>query len=132
MQDVTREVSLAIRDRCYLTRSRSSSRESCAKPAAPSGMKVRERIQSGKSDDYTVELGCSLELVIMTDYVLIECAREAPVSMAAVEALQAKVQQPRPQHAMMLSTSGLRRMPCAPPEPWVCLARRGDGKTIRP
>jgi hypothetical protein len=74
----------------------------------PSGMKVRDRIQSpGKSEEYTVELGCSLRVGESDRYVLIECRSElGPVTAIAVEALQTKVQQAKAQHAMMFSTTG--------------------------
>jgi hypothetical protein len=74
----------------------------------PSGMKVRERAQApGKSNDYMVELGCSLRVGDTDRYMLIECRNErAPVSTTAVEALQAKVSQAKAQHAMMFSTTG--------------------------
>lgn len=74
----------------------------------PSAMKVRDRTQaSGKTDDYTVELGCSLRIDDSDRYVLIECRNQpVPVSATAVEALQTKVQQAKAQHAMMFSTTG--------------------------
>jgi hypothetical protein len=74
----------------------------------PSAMKVRERTRApGTSDDYAVELGCSLRVGDADAYVLIECRNErAPVSASAVEALQAKVRQAKAQHAMMFSTTG--------------------------
>ena len=77
----------------------------------PSAMKVRDRIvAAGKTDDYTVELGCSLHLGDSDRYVLIECHnRPAPVGTTAIEALHTKVQQARAQYAMMFSTSGFER-----------------------
>jgi restriction system protein len=74
----------------------------------PSAMKVRGRTHTpGKSDDYVVELGCSLRVGDADRYVLIECRNErAPVSPTAIEALQAKVVQAKAQHAMMFSTTG--------------------------
>lgn len=74
----------------------------------PSAMKVRERAHApGKSDDYMVELGCSLRVGDADRYMLIECRNErAPVSTTAVEALQAKATQAKAQHAMMFSTTG--------------------------
>ena len=62
---------------------------------APSAMKVRDReLAAGKTDDYTVELGCSLRVGDSDRYVLIECRNHPdPVGTPAVEALHTKVQQ---------------------------------------
>ena len=75
---------------------------------APSAMKVRDRVMTaGKTDDFMVELGCSLHLGDSDRYVLIECHnRPTPVSTTAVEALRAKVQQAKAHYDMMFSTSG--------------------------
>ena len=75
---------------------------------APSVMKVRDRqLVAGKTDDYTVELGCSLHIGDSDRYVLIECRNHPdPVGAAAIEALHAKVQQARAHYAMMFSTTG--------------------------
>src|SRR5688572_27061145 len=69
---------------------------------APSAVKVRDRIlTAGKTDDYTVELGCSLHVGDSDCYVLIECHnRPAPVSTAAIEALHTKVQHAKAHYAM--------------------------------
>jgi restriction endonuclease len=74
----------------------------------PSVMKVRERTRaSGGSDDYVVELGCSLRIGDVDRQVLIECRNErVPVSAAIVETLQAKLPEAKAQHAMMFSTTG--------------------------
>lgn len=74
-------------------------------------MKVRDRIlTAGKTDEYTVELGCSLHIGDTDCYVLIECHnRPAPVSAAAIEALHAKVQQAKAHYAMTFSTTGFER-----------------------
>ena len=78
---------------------------------APSAMKVRDRIlTAGKTDDYTVELGCSLRIGDSDCYVLIECHnRPAPVSTTAIEALHTKVQQAKAHYAMMFSATGFER-----------------------
>ena len=78
---------------------------------APSAVKVRDRIlTAGKTDDYTVELGCSLHVGDSDRYVLIECHnRPAPVGATAIEALHTKVQQAKAHYAMMFSTSGFER-----------------------
>jgi len=78
---------------------------------APTAVKVRDRIlTAGKTDEYTVELGCSLHIGESDCYVLIECHnRPAPVSTAAIEALHTKVQQAKAQYAMTFSTSGFER-----------------------
>ena len=75
---------------------------------APSGMKVRDRVlAAGKTDDYLVELGCSLRVGDDDRYVLIECRNQpAPVDTSAIEALHTKVQQAKAQYAMMFSTTG--------------------------
>jgi hypothetical protein len=75
---------------------------------APATMKVRDRRHAaGKSDDYVVELGCSLAVGDSDTFVIIECRNEsAAVSTAAVEALQANLRQVKAQHGMMFSTSG--------------------------
>lgn len=75
---------------------------------APSGMRVRDRVQTAsKSDDYLVELGCSLRVGEADPFVIIECRNQsAPVTITAVEALQTKARQAKAQHAMMFSTSG--------------------------
>lgn len=74
----------------------------------PSALKVRERTRaSGGSDDYMVELGCSLRIGDIDRQVLIECRNErVPVSAAVVETLQAKLRDAKAQHAMMFATSG--------------------------
>jgi hypothetical protein len=74
----------------------------------PAAMKVRERTRaSGRSDDYLVELGCSMRIGDADRQVLIECRNEgAPVSAAVIEALHAKVLAAKAQHAMMFSTTG--------------------------
>ena len=78
---------------------------------APSGMKVRDRVlTSGKTDDYIVELGCSLHIGDSDGYVLIECHnRPALVSTTAIETLHEKVQQAKAQYAMMFSASGFEK-----------------------
>jgi hypothetical protein len=75
---------------------------------APSAMKVRDRaLVAGKTDDYTVELGCSLRIGDNDRYVLIECRNHPdPVGTTAVEALHTKVQQAKAHYAMMFSTAG--------------------------
>ena len=75
---------------------------------APATMKVRDRRHAaGKSDDYVVELGCSLAVGDSDTFVIIECRNESTaVSTAAVEALQANLRQVKAQHGMMFSTSG--------------------------
>jgi Restriction endonuclease len=74
----------------------------------PSAMKVRERTPaSGGSDDYAVELGCSLRIGDVDRQVLIECRNErAPLSATAVETFHAKLRDAKAQHAMMISTTG--------------------------
>ena len=74
----------------------------------PSALKVRERTRaSGKSDDYMVELGCSLRIGDADRYVLIECRNEsAPIAATTVEKLHGKVTDAKAHHAMMFSTSG--------------------------
>ena len=74
----------------------------------PSALKVRERTRaSGKSDDYMVELGCSLRIGDADRYVLIECRNEgAPIAATTVERLHEKVTDAKAHHAMMFSTSG--------------------------
>src|SRR5688572_30288715 len=59
---------------------------------APSAMKVRDRTQAARqSDDYTVELGCSLRVGDKDGYVLIECRNQAAaVTRSAIELLQTK------------------------------------------
>ena len=75
---------------------------------APAAMKVRERVHAaGKSEDYVVELGCSLHVGQTDTFVIIECRNgSTPVTTAAVEALQANVRHVKAQHGMMFSTSG--------------------------
>jgi hypothetical protein len=74
----------------------------------PSGMKVRDRVHApGKSDDYVVELGCSLRVGDRDGFVIIECRNESvPATSTKVEALQANVQNAKAQHGMMFSTMG--------------------------
>lgn len=74
----------------------------------PSAMKVRERTRaSGKSDDYMVELSCSLRIADAARQVLIECRNEsAPVAAAMVEKLHGRLSDAKAQHAMMFSTAG--------------------------
>jgi hypothetical protein len=73
----------------------------------PTAMKVRERTRApGGSDDYTVELACSLRIGDADRQVLIECRNErAPVSPAIVETLHAKLHDAKAHHAMMFSTT---------------------------
>ena len=73
----------------------------------PSAMKVRDRVlTAGKTDDYVVELGCSLRIGDSDRYVLIECRNQpVPVEATAIEALHAKVQHAKAHYAMMFSTS---------------------------
>ena len=75
---------------------------------APSGMKLRDReLIGGKTDDYRVELGCSLQIGDSDRYVLIECRNHpAPVGATAIEALHAKVQQAKAHYAIMFSATG--------------------------
>jgi hypothetical protein len=74
----------------------------------PSATKVRERTHApGGSDDYVVELGCSLRIGDADRQVLIQCRNErTAVSATAVETLHAKLADAKAQHAMMFSTSG--------------------------
>jgi hypothetical protein len=74
----------------------------------PAAMKVRERTRApGRSDDYMVELGCSMRIGDADRQVLIECRNEgAPVSATVIEALHAKARAAKAQHAMMFSTTG--------------------------
>jgi hypothetical protein len=74
----------------------------------PVATKVRDRTRaSSGSDDYVVELGCSLRIGDADRQVLIECRNErAPVSAAAVETLHAKLGDAKAQYAMMFSTTG--------------------------
>jgi restriction system protein len=75
---------------------------------APSAMKVRDRaLAAGKTDDYTVELGCSLRIGDGDRYVLIECRNQpALVGTTAIEALHAKVLRAKAHYGMMFSTTG--------------------------
>jgi hypothetical protein len=74
----------------------------------PSAMKVRDRIlTAGKTDDYIVELGCSLHIGDSDRYVLIECHNQpVPVVATAIDALHAKVKQAKADCAIMFSTTG--------------------------
>ena len=74
-------------------------------------MKVRDReLVAGKTDDYTVELGCSLRVGDNDRYVLIECRNHPdPVGTIAIEALHTKVQNAKAHYAMMFSTTGFDR-----------------------
>ena len=74
----------------------------------PTTVKVRDRIRApGKSDDYMVELGCSLRIGEADRVVLIECRNErAPVSPDTITALGGKLAPAKAEHAMMFSTSG--------------------------
>ena len=98
----------------------------------PSAVKVRERTRaSGRSEDFVVELGCSLRVGDADRQVLIECRNEAaPVGGAAVEALQAKVPDAKAAHAMMFSTTGFEpnaiRTACALGMPLLAVT---DGKS---
>jgi len=72
----------------------------------PMAMKVRDRA-AGKGDDYVVELGCVLRLSDADRQVLIECRNaSAPVGVAPIEKLHAKLKDAKADHAMMFSTSG--------------------------
>ena len=75
---------------------------------APSAMKVRDReLIAGKTDDYVVELGCSLRVGDSDRYVLIECRNHPEtVGATAIEALHTKVQQAKAHYAMMFSATG--------------------------
>ena len=97
-----------------------------------SAMKVRERTRApGGSDDYVVELGCSLRIGEADRPVLIECRNEpAPVGVAIVETLHAKLPDAKAKHAMMFSTTGFEpnaiRTACALGMPLLAVA---DGKS---
>ncbi|HJU67187.1 MAG TPA: restriction endonuclease [Gemmatimonadaceae bacterium] len=75
---------------------------------APAAMKVRDReLAAGKTDDYMVELGCSLRIGDSDRFVLIECRNQAvPVGTVAIEALHTKVRQAKAHGAMMFSAAG--------------------------
>lgn len=74
----------------------------------PKAVKVRERTRAAdQSDDYVVELGCSLRIGDADRDVLIECRNHrAPLDVGAVEKLHAKLPVAKAQHAMLFSTSG--------------------------
>ena len=74
----------------------------------PKAVKMRERTHAtDKSDDYAVELGCSLRIGEADRNVLIECRNHrAPLDAGAVETLHAKLRSSKAQHAMLFSTSG--------------------------
>jgi hypothetical protein len=74
----------------------------------PNAVKVRERTRAAdKSDDYVVELGCSLRIGDADRDVLIECRNHhAPLDAGVVEKLHAKLPLAKAQHAMLFSTSG--------------------------
>jgi hypothetical protein len=74
----------------------------------PSAVKVREKTRpSNDSDDYLVELSCSMRIGDSDRQVLIECRNERkPLGVTAVEALHAKLRDAKAEHAMMFSTTG--------------------------
>jgi hypothetical protein len=73
----------------------------------PTAVKVRERTHAEKSDDYVVQLGCSLRIGDVDRDVLIECRNErAPITNNTVETLHARLPKAKAQHAMLFSTSG--------------------------
>jgi hypothetical protein len=73
----------------------------------PTALKVRERNHASKTDDYVVQLGCSLRIGGVDREVLIECRNErAPTTKIAVETLHAKLPEVKAQHAMLFSTAG--------------------------
>ena len=73
----------------------------------PTAVKVRDRSRVDKTDDYVVQLGCSLRIGDADREVLIECRNErAPITNTAVETLHAKLPEAKAQHAMLFSTSG--------------------------
>jgi hypothetical protein len=73
----------------------------------PTAVKVRERTRAEKSDDYVVQLGCSLRIGDADRDVLIECRNErAPITDETVETLHARLPEVKAQHAMLFSTSG--------------------------
>jgi restriction system protein len=74
----------------------------------PKAVKVRERTRAADtSDDYVVELSCSLRIGDADRDVLIECRNHrAPLDAGAVETLHAKLPAAKAQYAMLFSTSG--------------------------
>jgi Restriction endonuclease len=73
----------------------------------PTAVKVRERTRADKSDDYVVQLDCSLRIGDADRDVLIECRNErAPTTDRAVETLHARLPEAKAHHAMLFSTSG--------------------------
>jgi hypothetical protein len=73
----------------------------------PTAVRIRERTHANKSDDYAVQLGCSLRIGDADREVLIECRNErTPIPEKAVETLHAKLPEAKAQCAMLFSTSG--------------------------
>ena len=78
-----------------------------------------------KTDDYTVELGCSLRIVTATARV-IECHTGLSLSSTAIEALR-EVQQAKP--TCLMCSLGSSETPCSRHRVSGCLCSGGDGPT---